>query len=312
MIFFGNRRKGGGRFLASLKKQTSIQVMVLVGISFIVFFRLFPIYGLQLAFKELLPGFTIQRSPWVGLKHFRNFFFSGDFSQVMYNTIVLSLANIVIGFPVPVIFALLLNEFKKRSVKTVLQAISYLPYFFSWVVVFGVMNGLLAFQGGIVNTVLESLHIIKEPINFFASPSLFKPLMVVLNVWKDAGWGAIIYTAAIAGIDEQLYEAARVDGANRFRQVLSITIPLIMPTVAIMLILRCGAILDAGFDQILVFRNPVTHDVANILDIFVYDIGLRQGRFGYATAVGLFKSAIGFGMILGSNKIASRYGMGLW
>jgi putative aldouronate transport system permease protein len=230
----------------------------------------------------------------------------------MYNTIVLSLANIIIGFPIPVIFALLLNEFKRRSTKTILQAISYLPYFFSWVVVFGVMNGVLAFQGGIVNNVLQALRIIQEPVNFLATPLLFKPLMVVLNIWKEAGWGAIIYTAAIAGIDEQLYEAAKVDGAGRFRQILSITIPLIMPTVAIMLVLRCGAILDAGFDQILVFRNAVTHDVANILDIFVYDIGLRQGRFGYATAVGLFKSVIGFGMVLGANKVASRYGMGFW
>jgi putative aldouronate transport system permease protein len=299
-------------FIRTLKKQTSLQIMALIGLAFIVFFRIVPIYGLQLAFKELLPGFTIQRSPWVGLKHFRNLFLSGDFGSVMNNTITLSLAHLIIGFPIPILFALLLNEVRLQKTKALIQGISYLPYFLSWVVVFGVLNGLVAFQGGVFNNILVGLKLIKEPIYFLGNPPLFKPLMVVTAIWKDAGWGAIIYTAAIAGVDEQLYEAARVDGAGKFRQVMSITIPLIMPTIVIMFILRCGAILDAGFDQILVFRNPITHDVANILDIFVYDVGLLQGRFGYATAVGLFKSVIGFGMVFGANRLASRYNMGLF
>jgi putative aldouronate transport system permease protein len=286
--------------------------MALIGLAFLVFFRIVPIYGLQLAFKELLPGFTIQRSPWVGLKHFNNFFLSGDFALVMRNTITLSLAHLIIGFPIPIVFALLLNEIRIRRIKALIQGISYLPYFLSWVVVFGVLNGILAFQGGVLNSILLGLRLIREPVSFLGTPALFKPLMVITAIWKDAGWGAIIYTAAIAGIDEQLYEAARVDGAGKFRQVLSITIPLIIPTVVIMFILRCGAILDAGFDQILVFRNPVTHSTANILDIFVYDVGLQQGRFGYATAVGLFKSVVSFFMVFGANRLASRHGMGFF
>ncbi|GHV69084.1 sugar ABC transporter permease [Spirochaetia bacterium] len=294
------------------RKQGSLQMMALIGLAFIVFFRIVPIYGLQLAFKELLPGFTIQKSPWVGLKHFRNFFLSGDFGMVMRNTITLSLAHLAIGFPLPIVFALLLNEIRLQKTKALIQGISYLPYFLSWVVVFGVLNGILAFQGGLLNDILLSFKLIKEPISYLGTPALFKPLMVVSAVWKDAGWGAIIYTAAIAGIDEQLYEAARVDGASKFRQVLAITIPLIIPTIIIMFILRCGSILDAGFDQILVFRNPITHDVANILDIFVYDVGLQQGRFGYATAVGLFKSVVGFCLVFGANKLASRFEMGFF
>jgi putative aldouronate transport system permease protein len=286
--------------------------MAWFGLAFLIFFRIVPIYGLQLAFKELLPGLTIQKSPWVGLKHFENFFLSGDFQAIMLNTISLSFTKIVCGFPIPIIFALLLNEIRGQKKKSLIQGISYLPYFLSWVVVFGVMNGILAFQGGILNDLFMFLGFIKEPINFLGTPSLFKQMMVILDIWKEAGWGAIIYMAAIAGIDAQLYEAARVDGSSRLHQVVSITLPLIMPTVAIMLILRCGSILDAGFDQILVFRNQVTHDVANILDIFVYDIGLKQGRFGYATAVGLFKSIIGFGMVFGANTLASRYDMGFW
>ncbi|MFV0399025.1 MAG: ABC transporter permease [Oscillospiraceae bacterium] len=299
-------------FLGRLKKQTSLQLMVWFGLAFIIVFRIFPIYGMQLAFKELLPGMSIAQSPWVGLKHFENFFYSGAFTQVMANTITLSLAKILIGFPIPVIFALLLNEIRSHRAKSLVQGISYLPYFLSWVVIFGVTNGLLAMQGGVINDLLMAMGIIQSPIHFLGTPSMFKPLMVILDVWKEAGWGAIIYMAAIAGIDEQLYEAARVDGAGRLRQIFAITLPLIMPTVVIMLILRVGNILDAGFDQILVFRNAITHDVANILDIYVYDIGLKQGRFGYATAVGLFKSIISFGLVYGTNKIASRYDMGFW
>jgi putative aldouronate transport system permease protein len=299
-------------FFKKLRQQSSLQLLAWFGLAFLIFFRIVPIYGLQMAFKELLPGFSIADSPWVGFKHFNNFFFSGDFKAIMTNTITLSLAKIVIGFPMPVIFALLLNEIRGQKKKALVQGISYLPYFLSWVVVFGVMSGVLALQGGVLNDLLIALHFIKEPIHFLGNPSLFKPMMVILDIWKEVGWGAIIYMAAIAGIDTQLYEAAMVDGAGRLRQVLSITIPLLMPTVVIMLILRCGSILNAGFDQVLVFRNAMTHDTANILDIFVYDIGLKQGRFGYATAVGLFNSIISFIMVFGSNKLASRYDMGFF
>ena len=287
-------------------------MMAWFGLAFILFFRIVPIYGLQLAFKELYPGFTIQRAPWVGLKHFEDLFLSGAFANVMRHTLTLSFAHILIGFPMPIIFALLLNELRLRKVKALIQGISYLPHFISWVIVFGVMHGIFLAEGGLLNNMLMGLGFINEPIYWLAKPSLFKPLMVILAVWKEAGWGAIIYTAAISGIDEQLYEASRVDGAGKWRQLKSITLPMIMPTVAIMLILRCGSILDAGFDQILVFRNNLTHEVANILDIYVYDTGLSQGRFGYATAVGLFKSIVGFIMIFGANKLASRYQLGLW
>lgn len=295
-----------------LKKQRALQLMVWFGLLFLIVFRILPISGMQLAFKELLPGLTIADSPWVKFKHFENFFYSGAFSQVMKNTITLSFGKILFGFPIPILLALLLNELNSQKTKTLVQGITYLPYFLSWVVIFGVMNGILAFQGGAINDVLMILGFIKEPIHFLGTPSYFKPIMILLDIWKEMGWGAIIYTAAIAGIDSQLYEAATVDGAGKLRRVLSITIPLIMPTIIIMLILRVGNILDAGFDQILVFRNPITHDVANIVDVYVYEIGLRQGRFGYATAVGFFKSIVSFILIFLTNKAASRYEMGLW
>lgn len=301
-----------GTFLSRVRRQASLQIMALIGIAFIVVFRLVPIQGMQLAFKELLPGMSVAQSPWVGLKHFEDFFYSGAFASVMRNTIVLSLAKIFIGFPVPVIFALLLNEVHSHKAKSLVQGISYLPHFLSWVVIFGVTSGILAMQGGVINDTLMALGFIREPIHFLGTPSMFKSIMVILDIWKETGWSAIIYMAAIAGLDEQLYEAARVDGAGRLRQTVSITLPLLMPTVIIMLVLRVGSIMDAGFDQILVFRNAITQETANILDVYVYDIGLTQGRFGYATAVGMFKSIIGFVMVFGTNKIANKYDMGLW
>lgn len=286
--------------------------MVLIGMVFIFTFRLFPIYGLQLAFKELLPGMGISAARWVGLKHFEDFFLSGAAKQVLSNTLILSFAKILIGFPIPVIFALLLNEIKSHKVKSLIQGISYMPHFLSWVVIFGITSSILSLQGGVLNDLLMALGFIKEPIHYLGTPSMFYPIMVILDIWKEMGWNAIIYMAAMAGLDQQLYEAASVDGAGRLRQVFAITIPLIMPTVVIMMILRVGSILDAGFDQVLVFRNSITHDVANILDVYVYDIGLKQGRFGYATAVGLFKSVISFIMLYSTNTIARKYDMGMW
>lgn len=300
------------RTVKTLKKQSGLQIMVLIGLAFVIFFRFVPIYGLQLAFKELLPGKGIWDSPWVGLQHFREFFTSGYFGIVMGNTIALSLLKICIAFPVPIIFAILLNEVTSYRGRSIIQGISYLPHFISYVVVFGIVSSVLNRDGGSLNSALLALGIIKEPIHFLASKPFFWPLMVILDVWKETGWSAIIYMAAIAGIDPQLYEAARVDGASRFRQIISITIPAITPVIIVLLILRVGAILDAGFDQLLVFRNPIVFEKANILDIYVMDIGISQGRFGYATAVGLFKSAISFVMVFFSNKLAQRSGNNLW
>ncbi|MCL2057885.1 MAG: ABC transporter permease subunit [Oscillospiraceae bacterium] len=295
-----------------LRKQISLQIMVLFGLAFIVVFRFLPIYGLQLAFKELLPGRGIWEARWVGMKHFNDFFFSGNAAKVLFNTLALSGLKISIGFPMPIIFALLLNELRSHRTRSIVQGISYLPHFLSWVVISGVIWGIVARESGVLNSLMLSTGLRSEPVHFLGMPSLFWPMMVILDIWKEMGWSAIIYMASIASIDPQLYEAARVDGASRWVQTLKITIPAIAPTVTIMLILRVGSILNAGFDQILVFRNSITHEVANILDVYVYDMGLVNGRFGYATAVGLFQSAVGFIMIMTTNKLANRFEMGLW
>ena len=305
--------KPAGRKLGkTIKRQLPYLVMVWIGLVFVVFFRFVPIYGIQLAWKELIPGMSIAESPWVGWKHFHQFFAYGSFATIMTNTLVLSFAKIIFGFPAPIIFALMLNEIRSSSVKSVVQAVSYLPHFISWVVIYGIMSNILGREGGTVNSVLMSLGLISEPIHFLGSVNLFWPLMVILDIWKECGWSAIIYMAAMASIDPTLYEAAVVDGASKWRQIISITLPCIVPTIITLLILRVGGILNAGFDQLMSFRNNIVWDKANIIDVYVNDVGLTQGRFGYATAVGLFQSVVGFIMVMGTNKLANRADMGIF
>jgi putative aldouronate transport system permease protein len=296
----------------TFNKQLGLQLMVLIGMGFIIFFNFVPFYGIQLAFKELMPAKGIWGSPWVGLKHFRDFINSMHFSEVMTNTIGLSFLKILFAFPAPIIFALLLSEIKSYRGRSLIQGVTYIPHFLSWVIFYGVVASILARDGGSLNSLLLALGIIKEPIHFLASVKLFWPLMILLDIVKETGWSTILYMAAIAGVDPQLFEAARVDGASRFKQILHITLPGLIPLVVTLLILRVGSILNAGFDELLVFRNNIVFDKANIIDIYVMDTGLVQGRFGYATAVGLFKSAIGFILVYSANKLASKFDQGLW
>lgn len=308
----GLEKSSRRKLIKTIRRQLPYLVMVWIGLAFVVFFRFVPIYGIQLAWKELIPGMSIAESPWVGWKHFHQFFAYGSFATIMTNTLVLSFAKIIFGFPAPIIFALMLNEIRSSSVKSVVQAVSYLPHFISWVVIYGIMSNILGREGGTVNSVLMSLGLISEPIHFLGSVNLFWPLMVILDIWKECGWSAIIYMAAMASIDPTLYEAAVVDGASKWRQIISITLPCIVPTIITLLILRVGGILNAGFDQLMSFRNNIVWDKANIIDVYVNDVGLTQGRFGYATAVGLFQSVVGFIMVMGTNKLANRADMGIF
>jgi putative aldouronate transport system permease protein len=292
--------------------QKELQLMVLFGLVFVVIFRFVPAYGLQLAFKELIPGRGISDSPWVGLKHFRDFFASGYAGIVFYNTFALSFLRILFGFPLPIIFALLLNEISSNRTRSIVQGVSYLPHFMSWVICSSVLFTIFAGSGGTINVLLIKLGILHQAINWFSEPSYFWPLLIITDNWKEMGWGAIIYVAAIAGIPNEIYESSRLDGASRLKQALYITLPCIMPTVVIMLVLRLGNILDAGFDQILILRNSAIGSASYILDVYVYDTGMQAARYGYATAVGLFKSIVGFIFIWISNSFARKYDMGIW
>lgn len=294
-------------------KQWDIQLMVWPGIILVFIFAYIPMYGVITAFQDYNIFSGIWSSPWAGWKHFRMFFQSPDFYNVMRNTIVISLLKFFIGFPAPILLALMLNEVRNQFFKRTVQTISYLPHFMSWVIVAGFVTSLLSVDNGSVNLLLQKLSLIDEPVNFLSIPEYFWAILVSTGIWKDIGFGSIVYLAAIAGIDPHLYEAASIDGASRFKQVYLITIPSILPVIVIFMILAIGNLLNAGFEDILLLgSNPVLRHVADVIDTYVYRIGIENSRYSYATAVGLFKAVISVGLLTLANALARRTGHSLW
>ncbi|REK74297.1 ABC transporter permease [Paenibacillus paeoniae] len=294
-------------------KQWDIQLMALPALLFIFVFSYIPMYGVMMAFQDysLFKGFL--QSPWVGFKHFEMFFNAPEFWTVIRNTLVISILKLCIGFPAPILLALMLNEIGRRFFKRLVQTISYLPHFLSWVIVSGFVTSILSTDNGSLNLLLQKLSLIDDPINFLSEPSYFWSILVATNVWKEIGFSSIVYLAAIAGINPHLYEAASIDGASRIRQIVSITIPSIMPVVIVFSILAIGNFLNAGFEDILLLAgNPVLRDVSDVLDTYVYRIGIQNSRFSYATAAGLFKAVISVAMLAGANYLARRSGNSLW
>lgn len=291
---------------AEFSKHKYLFLLLLPGIIWYAIFYYAPLYGIQLAFKDYKIAAGIFGSEWVGFKHFARMFSASDFLQIFRNTIVISLYHIVFGFPAPIVLALLFNEIRRQSVKRIAQSISYLPHFFSWVILGGILSTLLSPTTGIVNQIIEWLGF--DPIYFLGDKRYFRFTLVASGIWKEVGWGTIIYLAALSGVDVHLYEAAVVDGANRWKQTLHITIPCIMPVIAIMFILRIGNLLDAGFDQVLNLYNAAVYEVGDILDTYVYRVGITQMQYSFTTAVGLFKNVIGFALVLGANYVIKKSG----
>ncbi|WP_225442890.1 ABC transporter permease [Paenibacillus lycopersici] len=290
--------------------------MIIPGIALIFVFSYIPMYGVLMAFQDYNLFKGMAHSPWVGFKHFRMFFHSPDFWLIMRNTLVVSLLKLLIGFPAPIVLALMLNEITKQAFKRIIQTISYLPHFISWVVVSGFVISMLSMDNGSINIALQKLGLIHEPINWMSIPDYFWTILIASNIWKDIGFASIVYLAAIAGIDPHLYEAAAMDGASRSRQIVSITLPSILPVVTIFFILAVGNLLNAGFEDILMLtnngNNAILRDVSDVLDTYVYRVGIQTQRYSYAAAVGLFKSILNIGLLLLANGFARRYGKGLW
>lgn len=287
--------------------------MVFPGIALIFVFHYIPIYGVLMSFQDynIFKGFI--KSEWVGFKHFKMFFEAPEFWTVMRNTIVLSFLKLLIGFPAPIMLALMLNEVRNMVFKRVVQTVSYLPHFISWVIVAGFVMSMLSTDNGSVNIFMLKLNLIEDPLSFLSIPEYFWTILVATGVWKEIGFSSIIYLAAIAGIDPNLYEAAAMDGASRFKQMFLITLPSIMPVIIIFMILAIGNLLSAGFEDILLLgTNPVLRNVADVIDTYVYRIGIQNSRFSYATAVGLFKAVISVGLLTIANQIARRNGNSLW
>ena len=289
-------------------------LLITPALLYFLIFHYIPMAGIVIAFKDISPFGGVQGiidGNWVGLKHFTRFFNSFFFWNVMQNTVEISALKIIFGFPAPIIFALMLNEVVRTAVKRIVQTISYLPHFISWVVVTGLITALLATNSGILTDFLNSLT--GESWSFLANPDQFRGILVGSHVWKTIGWSSIIYLAAISGIDSHLYEAAAIDGASRFQMARHITLPGISFVIAILFIFEVGHILDAGFEQILLLYSPAVYGVSDIIDTYVYREGLIRLQYSFAAAVGLFKAILSLILVVGANTMARRLGQpGIW
>lgn len=294
------RTKSDKKWFEKNKKYMPLYIMAAPTILLMIVYSYLPMGGLYLAFTDFSAGMKLSNIEFVGFKWFIHIFSNAEFIQVMKNTIYISALKLVFGFPAPIILAVLLNEMSSTKIKRTVQTILYLPHFLSWTILAGILFVLFSTQSGIV-----SFFGIKESI--FLNPKAFIPLLVISDIWKDAGWGTIVYLAAITSISPEYYEAAMIDGANRFQRIMKITLPCISSTIIVILIMKLGHILNAGFDQIYMLYNSAVIDVADILDTYVYRIGLAQGRFALATAAGLFKSVICLILVLATNKLVKLY-----
>ena len=277
-------------------------VMMIYG----VIFYYLPLAGWAMAFQNYKPQLGILHSEFVGLQKFRMLFSDVTFLRVIRNTLAMGVINLVATFVTAIVFAILLNEIKSRGGKKTVQTISYLPHFLSWIIVTGILHDMLS-GTGIVNEVLVNLHVISQPINFFAHPGYFWPIVAFANVWKETGWNAIIYLAAITSIDPSLYEAAAIDGAGRWNKIKYVTLPGIKPTIVILLLMNVGNVLNAGFDQIYNLYNPLVYSTGDIIDTWVYRAGLQNLQYSLATAVGLFKSVISVILIALGYRLADKF-----
>lgn len=294
-----------GNLWKKIRQQRFLLMMVLPGIIWLLVFCYFPMYGCQIAFQNYRITDKLGTSQWVGLKWFIKFFRDPVFSQVMKNTLGISLLKLVFGFTAPIVFALLLNEIRNIRFKRIVQTLSYLPHFLSWVILGGIMITWLS-DTGVINKALMALGILEEGVSFLAKPEYFWGISVISEIWKELGWGAIIYLAAISGIDPSLYEAAEIDGANRFQRLWYITLPEISGTIAILFILQVGGIMGSNFDQIFVLHNALNDTSSNVIDMFVYKIGIGNASYSYATAIGLFRSVVSLVLLLIANWVSGK------
>lgn len=274
--------------------QRYLMILTLPAILWMILFNYIPMYGIIIAFQEYTPFKGFIHSDWTGLANFKELFADPTFRESLSNTFKISVAKLVFGFPAPIVLALLLNELVFKRFKRVVQSLTYLPYFVSWVLVVGLMYTLLDPDTGVLAKLLVKLGLIGDGAMLMGSAHSFLALVVITEVWKNIGWNSIIYLAAIAGIDPQMYEAAVMDGANRFQRVWHITLPAIKPTIIILLILSIGGLVNSNFDQMYLMQNSMTQDAANVLSVYSYKMGLVSGRFSYGTAVGLFQSLVAF------------------
>ncbi|WP_416151164.1 ABC transporter permease [Salipaludibacillus sp. HK11] len=292
--------------LKSIVKNKLLYLMILPGVIYFIIYKYIPMYGLIIAFKDYKPYLGIMGSEWVGFEHFVRLFTSSEFYGIFRNTLILFGLQIIVFFPIPIILSLMLNEVRTNWYKRGIQTLIYIPHFMSWVVIVSISYVVLTLDGGIINGMLEMMGFSK--INFLMSAEWFRPMYIIQVIWREAGWGTIIFLAAISAVDIQLYEAARMDGAGRIRQMWHITLPSIRSVIIVLLILKIGDVLELGFEHVYLLLNASNRGVGEIFDTYVYTAGLRQGQFSYATAVGFFKGIVGLILVMFANRLAKKFG----
>ncbi|MDR2103146.1 MAG: ABC transporter permease subunit [Treponema sp.] len=287
-------------------KYRIIYTLLLPGLIWYIIFAYLPMGGLSLAFKTFKANLGIWRSPWAGFENFTYVFRDAGFWRALWKTIYINVGRLVFQFPAPIILALLFNEFKMAKYKRILQTMFTFPHFFSWIIVASIVTNILSIDG-LVNQVIMTLG--GRPVSFLGSPAFFVPMLYITDIWKFAGYGSIVYLAAISAIDSEQYEAAEIDGANRWHQLVHITVPSIMPTIVVMFILAAGSLMTVGFDQIFNLSNAAVKDTAEVLDMYIYRITFQSAAdFSFSTAVSLFRSVINMALLLGANKLSKMMG----
>ncbi|WP_239584501.1 ABC transporter permease [Aquibacillus albus] len=294
------------KFFKHVKRDRYLYLLALPGIIYFFIFKYVPMYGITIAFKDFSPFIGFTDSQWVGLQHFQRLFTGEDFWMLLRNTLAISFLNILFFFPLPIILSILLNELRSQVYKRTVQSLVYLPHFLSWVIIASLTFMLLGKSDGIINYFLNELGF--GTFDFLTNPDVFWFLLTGQSVWKEVGWGTIIFLAAIAGVNTELYEAAKMDGANRFRQIWHVTLPAIRNVIIILLILRLGDVMEVGFEQVFLMYNGAVSEVAEVFDTYVYRVGIQQGQFSYSTAVGLFKSFVGLVLVVIANRMSKRFG----
>jgi len=293
------------RFFNTIKRQKALQVMALLGVVWMIIFHYIPLTGLWIAFSHFNIARPIFDAPFAGLTYFRQFFSDPNIPRVLYNTLGISFFRIVIGFPIPIIFAIFLSEMRHQRYKKLVQTVSYLPHFVSWVILGGFIINWTA-ESGLINDILLRTGLRSTPIHLLGDARYFWGVAVVSDIWRSMGWGAIIYIAAIASINPELYEGALIDGANRFRRIWHITLPSIKGTIAILFTFAVAGLLSSNFEQVFVLRNPLNIERAMVLDLYIFQVGIRLGRFSYATAVGLMRSIVALVLLIVANRVSDR------
>ena len=301
------------KFLKRLWSQRELQMMILPGIIFLAIFAYSPMYGVVIAFNNYKLSDPIINSNWVGLKNFASFWGNRTFWSALTNTLMINFLNLIFVFPAPIIFSLLLNEVRSRPFKRITQSVSYLPHFLSWVIFGGMFINLLAQDTGAINIFLTKLGVIESPVLWMGNPDYFYAIAIITSLIKGLGWSAVIYLAAITGVDQELYDAATIDGAKRLQTMWYITLPSISGVIVIMLIFAISGLLNSGFDQMFILQNRLNISTAEVLDTYVYKIGIREMRFSFATAVGLSRSVVAFILLFIANFFANKItGKGLF